>query len=378
MKPPTQNSSKTKLLVCNKLYYPWIGGIETFVQQIAEGLDPDEFDIEVLVCQSRGIGRVDHVNGIQITRTSSLGMLFGMPLSPTYIYQYIRKAMSADSVLLNTPFPLGVLSAVVSRSLSKTVVMYHSDIVRQRNFLKIYKPLLNFALKRANKIVVSNPILPRYSNILSKMHNIEVIPFGIDTGKYALTKPTMSLLDTLKARYQKQVVLFIGRLIYYKGLQHLIEAMHEIDAHCIIIGDGPDKEMLLDKARKLRILDKITILPSKHKRDLIPYYHLAHAFVLPSTHTSEAFGLVQLEAMASGTPVINTRLTTGVPWVSRHGESGLTVSPGSSAELAGAIEQLLSDGEKHYKLSTGAFRRALDMFSLDSMITKYSVLLKKN
>jgi rhamnosyl/mannosyltransferase len=135
----------------------------------------------------------------------------------------------------------------------------------------------------------------------------------------------------------------VGRLIYYKGFEVAIEAMKQVDATLVIVGDGPLRASLEAQARTMGVEGRVVFAGEIHNRDLRPYYLAADVFVLASVARSEAFGIVQLEAMAARVPVVNTQLDSGVPFVSRHGESGLTVPPGDAGALAAAINQLLAD-----------------------------------
>jgi glycosyltransferase involved in cell wall biosynthesis len=136
----------------------------------------------------------------------------------------------------------------------------------------------------------------------------------------------------------------------------------------LLIGNGPLREELEAQSRSLGIHDRVTILSGV--ADVVPYYHAADLFVLPSVNRSEAFGLVQLEAMACGKPVVNTSLNSGVPFVSRHEETGLTVAPGDSDALAGAITRLLRDPELCARLGAAAQLRAESEFNVEIMARK--------
>ena len=98
--------------------------------------------------------------------------------------------------------------------------------------------------------------------------------------------------------------------------------------------------------------------------------HAARLFVLPSIGDNEAFGIVQLEAMACGKAIVNTRLATGVPWVARDGAEARTVSPGSTAELAAAIRQLLDDGDGAAELGRRGRARVAELFERACFLAK--------
>jgi glycosyltransferase involved in cell wall biosynthesis len=166
-----------------------------------------------------------------------------------------------------------------------------------------------------------------------------VIPFGIDPEE--LGTVDAAEVEAVRARYGPRIVLAAGRLVYYKGFEYLVRAMAGVDAHLLIAGDGPLLGELRRVARDAGVAGKVTLLG--RVPDLRPLYHAADVFALPSVARSEAFGIVQLEAMACGVPVVNTALDTGVPFVSPHGVTGLTVPPADSGALAAALARLLGD-----------------------------------
>jgi rhamnosyl/mannosyltransferase len=190
-----------------------------------------------------------------------------------------------------------------------------------------------------------------------------VIPFGIPVAPFE-TVDTQEV-DAIRRRFKTPLVLAVGRLVYYKGFEYLIRAMKDVAAHLVIVGHGPLEQKLLAEANRLQISHKITIL--NDVENVVPFYHAAELFVLPSIARSEAFGIVQLEAMACGRPVINTNLDSGVPFVSLNGETGLTVTPGDDLALGQAITKLLADPALRAKFGQAGQKRVLKHFSLDSM-----------
>jgi len=172
----------------------------------------------------------------------------------------------------------------------------------------------------------------------------------------------------IHTKHGPNIVLFVGRLIYYKGAEHLIRAMKDVDGKLLIVGEGPLEGQLRSLAAELGIEDKVAFLGRIQDREMAAYYHSCDVFVLPSIARSEAFGIVQLEAMACGKPVINTDLPTGVPKVSRNGETGITVPPADPAALTEAINNLLEDSDLRQEYGSNARRRVEERFSIKRML----------
>jgi rhamnosyl/mannosyltransferase len=190
-----------------------------------------------------------------------------------------------------------------------------------------------------------------------------VIPFGIRQEQFQPVEHTQ--VADIRRRYGTRIVLGVGRFVYYKGFEHLIRAMRDVQGHLILIGNGPLREQLARKAEDARVSDRVTFLTDV--KDVRPFYQAADVFVLPSIARSEAFGIVQLEAMACGKPVVNTLLDSGVPFVSPHGVSGLTVPPADAAALSEAINALLDNPELRAEYGRAGQRRTEQEFCPEVM-----------
>lgn len=353
-----------RALHVNKLYHPWIGGVERVVQDLAEGLRSYQgVESAVLCCSPRGPGRREYVNGVPVIRCASLGMAMGMPVSPTFPAAFFRLGRRYPLVHLHMPFPLGAAAAVAaSPALRHTgiIVHYHSDIVRQRRIQWAYLPLLRSIIARADRVIVTSPPYLQSTRLRHVLDKCVVIPPPIDLTRHRRGDPEASrqLRMKLGIPADGKVVLFVGRFTYYKGLEYLVDAMREIRATLVLVGDGPMEPAIRrrvaaggsDLVRRVRL---VGVVPDS---DLGAYYDIADVFALPSVERTEAFGVVQLEAMARGVPVVNTELGTGVGWASPHGLTGLTVPPRRSDALAGAIRMILEDEQ----LRTTFSRNALD------------------
>ncbi len=320
-----------RILQVNKLYDPWIGGVETVAQDIAEGLNGhDGISIVNLVCQPRGKRKVEDIHGVPTYRAASWGMVSGMPLSWDFFRLFRKLSKDADVIILHHPFPLAFVAYRLFGRGKRVVVWYHSDIVRQRIAKLPFLPFIRFALQRAEYIFVSNAAIVRNSAMLRRFSGkCKVLYFGVDPERFRMTDAVRRKSDEIRATYGAPLVLAVGRLVYYKGFLYLIAAMRDVSAHLLIVGSGPIRGALEREVRELRLEDRVRIIDSVP--DLIPYYHACDIFALPSSEASEVFGIVQIEAMACGKPVVNTALPTGVPEVSVDGVTGRTVPPRDAA-----------------------------------------------
>lgn len=357
---------KIKILEINKFYYPVIGGIEKIAQDIAEGLK-DRVDIKVLVCQKRGRTSTEKINGVNIYRAGSIGTAMSMPLSISFMYMMRKMLRNADVLQCHMPFPLGDIGYLVSGFKGKVVVWWHSDIIRQKKMMFFYKPIMEAFLKRADIIVVATQGHIDSSKYLGKYkEKCRIIPYGIN---YNEMMQGISEKHLLVTKSDSIKLLFIGRLVYYKGVSVLIDAMKKVkNVDLFLIGSGPLKGELLQQVHDLNLDGNVHFLGDLKDDELKACLRDCDIFVLPSIANSEAFGIVQIEAMAFGKPVINTNLPTGVPYVSLDGISGITVEPDEPNALAEAIQFLADHKEIREKYGKEGIKRVIEFFNRDIML----------
>lgn len=373
---------KISVLQVNKLYYPEVGGIEKTLQQISEGLN-SRVELEVLVCQKRGIGCVERVNGVKIHRSGSLGVISSVPISLSFIFNLRKLSKGKDIIHMHMPFPLGDLAYLLSGHRGKCVVYWHSDVVKQKKWIRLYKPIMKRFLNKVDVIMVGAEGIINGSHYLQPYFvKCQVVPFAVsdeilNSGKKYLT------IHGYKSRKKNINFLFIGRLVYYKGCSVLIEAFSRmnLEASLTIIGDGYLRHQLERRALETGDDDKVTFMGRVNNSILKKCMESADVFVLPSIERSEAFGLVQLEAMAYGLPVINTKLLSGVPEVSIHGETGLTVEPNNIEELKKAMEWMVINVDERYQMGVNARKRVEKNYTQENMINNinkvYCDILRK-
>lgn len=353
---------RLRVLHVGKFYPPHHGGMETHVQTLCEELRRD-VDVQVLVASDDRRTVRETINGVPVTRIGTKAMVASASVNPG-MARAIREAR-ADVVHFHHPNPTGVLSYLASGWRGPLVVTYHSDIVRQRVLGAVFSPILHRFLRGAHAILATSPDYAASSPVLRKhRERVRIIPFGIRAEQFETADP--AAVEEIRAQYGPRIVLGVGRLVYYKGFDYLLRAMERVDARLVILGDGPLRADLEARAAELGIGDRVAF-PGQVP-ELAPWYHAAEVFVLPAIARSEAFGLVQLEAMAAGTPVVNTRLDSGVPFVSRDGESGLTVPPEDTDALAAALDRLLGDDALRARLGEGGRARVRGELSLERMV----------
>jgi rhamnosyl/mannosyltransferase len=194
-----------------------------------------------------------------------------------------------------------------------------------------------------------------------------VIPLGVDEKMFKPIKVK---------KLKKKVLLFVGRLFPYKGLEYLLGAIKIIsdkrrDFILFIVGEGKLRKKLEKMLRDLKIKNLVKFTGALPDEELIKYYNLCDIFILPSIHKSEAFGISQLEAMACGKPVISTNLNdSAVPWVNQHMKTGLIVEPKNSEALANAILFLLENKGIREEFGQNARKRIIKFFTQRRMIER--------
>ena len=352
------------ILQVGKFWPPHYGGIETHLRELCTGL-ASVVDVDVLV-SNVGRNYVQEQDGdMRVTRIPTFARVASAPLCPRML-GFLRES-PADLVHLHLPNPPAVIAYLLSGHRGKLVVTVHSDIVRQRMMAKLLSPTLSALLRRADAIVSFSPNRLEHSAVLQNYKDkCHVIPHGIPFEQY--DEVDRARIDEIRNRYRRPIVLAVGRLVYYKGFEYLIRAMRQIDAQLLLIGEGPLHQQLLDQVTASGVQDKVTFLGNV--TDLRPYYHACDVFALPSIAVSEAFGIVQLEAMACGKPVVNTQLPSGVPWVSQNGITGITVPPCDVDALAEAVSVLLAQPELAARYGRAARRRVEQEFATERMLAR--------
>ena len=374
-----------RILQVNKFYAPYVGGVETVARQLAEGAVERGHQVRVLTCNHtvKSISQTEQIGGVEVWRAASFGFLFNASISPTFPHLYRKAVEWADLVHFHSPSPVPELTHLafgVSET-TPVVVTFHADpgTSRFKIISPMYTPVLRTLLNRADRITATAPQNIVRTDLLDAFeHKTDVIPLATEFEVDPPTEEerTRHRHNLLGETGEEPIILFVGRLAYYKGLSYLLRAMQNIEAQLIIVGDGELRGDLEEKTRELGVENRVRFEGYVPDEDLSTYYRAADIFVLSSIAAIEAFGIVQLDAMAHGLPVVNTNLPTGVPFVSQHEETGLTVEPEDSQALSDAISRLVHDREYRRELGQKATSRA-EEFTEEKMVDRYDEMYAK-
>lgn len=358
-----------KIVHVYKDYYPpTVGGIEQTAERLAVQMVRRGAEVTVLTSHPKVKKTVEEtIDGVRIIRCAEWGRALSAPFCPDMPYQMSR--LRADLWHLHYPSPPGEVSWLTVRPRGGMVVTWHGDITRQKFALPVYRHFVQAILREADAVMQTYERQADVSPFLREFkHKCHVVPLGIELEAFERRPEHAGFAAELRARYGSPIVLSVGRLVGYKGIDVLLEAASRIEGKVLIVGGGPEAERLKARAAGMVLGDKVVFIGRVEPAKVIHYVAAADVGVLPSIAPQETFGLSMVEMMAHGLPVVCTELNTGTSFVNQHGESGLVVTPGNPVALADAINQLLRDETMRRRLGQGAAERTHRLFSTDAMM----------
>lgn len=356
-----------------KYYLPDSGGIESVTACLAKG-SVNAGNVVTVVCFEKLPSTPnDVIDGVNVVRAPIAKLVASQPLGLNYIFSSLSAARNADIVHLHAPNMLGALCSLFIKRKTRLLVHWHSDVVNKGLLGKLVRPLEKALLRRADSIVATSQVYAEASETLAPFKSkIAVVPIGVpDTRPDGAEKTLPSHIE--QSIQGKKIILSVGRLVPYKGFEVLIDAANDLieDAIVVIVGAGPLIENLRNHIASANAHQRVVLTGRLSDDDLHSLFSRASLYCLPSTYRAEAFGVVLLEAMAHGLPIVATDIPgSGVPWVNQHGVSGLNVPVNNSSALADACNHILESSDLRRRLVNGARQRFLSEFTEEVFIKR--------
>ena len=364
-----------KILQIGK-FYPIRGGVEKVMYDLTEGISKQGIPCDML-CASEKEQTIELNENGRVMCTPIWFKAAATTISPKMVSTLRKMVKEYDVIHVHHPDPMACWALYLSGYKGKVVLHWHSDILKQRWLLQLYRPLQSWLIHRADMIVGTSPVYLAESPYLKSVQNKTLcVPIGIDP----MVRDEQGAAELHKRYAGKRIVFSMGRLIGYKGYEYLVKAAKYLSDDFVVIigGTGPLMADLQNKISLWNLQDKVKLLGFVRDEEVAAYYTACDLFCLPSVMKTEAFGIVQIEAMSCGKPVVTTKIPeSGVSWVNTDGLSGLNVEPRDAKALAEAIVKVTDNPEKYHKFSEGARRHFEEMFTKPKMIQTCLDLYKK-
>jgi rhamnosyl/mannosyltransferase len=357
-----------------KTYYPdtW-GGIEQVIRQLCVGTGRLGVTSEVLTLTPDKTGpREIEFEGHTVHRVPLDFEIASTGFSFAAIRKLAQLARHADVIHYHFPWPFMDLAHFLARIDKPSVVTYHSDIVRQKNLLRVYSPLKRRFLDSVDTVVATSPNYLASSPVLKRFeHKTRTITYGLDKSIYA--RPSQAVKDKWRALCGERFFLFVGVLRYYKGLHILLDAMANVDYPVVIVGAGPIEQELKEHAARLG-LTHVMFLGAVEEEDKAALLELCYAMAFPSHLRSEAFGISLLEGAMYGKPMISSEIGTGTTYINIDNETGLVVPPDDADAFGAAMRTLWEQPERAAEMGRRAEARYWELFTAEKMARNYHAL----
>lgn len=361
-----------------KIYWPDNGGgIAQVIESIADGFS--DCGQEIIVCQDKRHKKSvdDKYKGIPVRRSRQIFTFASTPVSLQFLLDVKKRTKDTDIMIYHFPYPMIDIAVWLGIYSGKLVVWWHCDVEKYKKLLPVYKPFIRHTLKKADCILVSSKGNIVHSSILwPYRRKCKVIPYSVND--VYLQRGSAYVCEEHEKHAQVNI-LFVGRLVWYKGCEILLRAfaaMQQKNCRLTLVGSGPLEQELkrLVAELNLRNVEFTGMVTEEEKMRRI---EACDFLVLPSVSKAEAFGLVQVEAMAFGKPVINTALPSGVPSVSLDGITGKTVKPGSIMQLARAMDELAQNEELRSQYGKNAWKRVNQEYTKAVMVKRHRKVFQK-
>jgi len=369
----TSKGKNKKVLHVTSTYFPDThGGVEEVIRQICLNTKPHGIENRVFTLSPNPFPQTIKIEGSDVFRAKKSFEIASCRFSIEAISKYKELIEWADIIHYHFPWPFADFLHLFCKVSKKSIVTYHSDVVRQKNLNKLYTPVMHSFLKSMNKIITTSLNYSQSSKILKGYKDkVEIIPIGLNEKSYPV--PSKNETDLIQSKVGNDFILFVGMFRNYKGLNYLLKSAQDISTNIVIAGKGPLEKELKNIVNNLR-LSNIQFLGEVSEVEKVALFKLCRAVVLPSHLRSEAFGVTLIEGSMYGKPLISTEIGTGTSYINLNGKTGIVVPPRDSKSLKNAIIKISSDLSLSKKMGHSSRLRYEELFTGQTMGQKYLTL----
>ena len=357
------------ILQVTPYFYPHFGGVESHVMGLSEGLMNLGHEVEVVTSRYDRMPETEKIKGIKVTRLPQWINLYNTPVV-TSIQDFVRRS-HADIIHVHSPPPFTErFAAKGAKDARKPLVVTHHCDLELKGFLgkmavNVYQSFLGkYPLKVADRVISTTNSYATTSRSLWDI-DVDVVPNAVDVNRFNPKNKGDFIRDKF-AEGDEPLALFVGRLVPHKGIGILIRALEYLQGgKLLIIGDGPYLNWLKQLTKKLNLEERVVFVGPISDYWLPAYYAATDVVVLPSTSRLEAFGIVGLEAMATGKPLV----LSDIPGVRDviSSEEGFIVEPLDPEALAEALEKIWNYPENAKLMGLKGRERVVNMFSWEKV-----------
>ena len=362
-------------------FSPHFGGVESHVRSLSRELARRGHEVTVVTSQhDRTLSAEGTVDGFRVIRVRPRFIFMQTPITPRM--RGSLRALSADVVHAHSPPPLAshYAGAVASERGIPYVVTYHCDVELPSAFGSVVESIYRRSLgadtlRNANQVIVTTRTYAATSRAIWR-YNPSVIPNAVDHRRFRPDVDGSAVRSKLRIPPEVPIVLLVGRIVPHKGVEHFVEAARYVpDASFLVAGGGSSLDAMKRLALSMGVADRVRFLGRISDNRLPEVYAACDVFVLPSVSRLEAFGIVALEAMSTGKPVIVADIP-GVREIIEDGRDGLLADPVNPRDLAEKIRRLLSDPEVRKTMGARGREKVLESFSIERVTDRIEAVYR--
>lgn len=362
-----------KVLHVYKTYYPdTFGGVEQVISQLSNGnmFHNTSSTVFVLSNKANEIPVISFDN-YKCFRVQTQFDISSTPFSFHALSRFKELAKQADIIHYHYPYPFMDVLHLLANIKKPSIVSYHSDIVKQKFLLRLYRPIMKLFLKRMDYIVAASPNYVNTSQTLLEFkEKVRVIPYGIKDQSSFSSDTVNSNIKELVSRNVKGYFLFVGAFRYYKGLIDIIKATIDREYPIVLAGDGPLRTELENLIRQFNIKNiYLTGMISDEEK----FYLIKNstAILFPSHLRSEAFGISLVEGQMFSKPLISCEIGTGTSYINIGNETGVVIPPSNPEKLRDAMDLIWRHPEIAEKYGRNGRVRYEELFVDKKMVDEY-------